>query len=346
MVFAAKARKSGACIAEGSCRKAAYRGKDSVVKPLLIVNPQSAGGKTGALFEKMRGPIERSLGHFETAFTSGPRHAVDIAKEAAMQERPVVVSVGGDGSIHEVACGLMQAREAGHAKTKLGIIGAGTGGDYRRTLGLENRLDRYCEAIASGKTRAMDIGKFSYVTHKGEKASSYFINILSVGMGGLIDQLVAQSSRSMGGTMAYLSASVRGLIQSQVGHLKCKIWREDACREETIESRTIAICNGRFFGSGMQVAPMAHPDDGLFDVVDLGAAPRLRFFMVSSRMYTGTHVHSLDVKHYRCDRIEIELLNKDITDRFLLDVDGEPLGTLPISIEMVPSAIEVFVPKQ
>jgi len=298
------------------------------------------------LFEKMAAPIERHLGHFDVEFTTGPRHAVDIAREAATAERPIVVAVGGDGSIHEVSCGLMQAREAGHAKTKLGIIGAGTGGDYRRTLGLENRLDRYCEAIAGGKTRAMDIGKFSYTTHEGEPASSYFVNILSVGMGGLIDQLVAQSSRSLGGTMAYLTASVRGLVQSQIGRLKCTIRREDTSREETIESRTIAICNGRFFGSGMQVAPMAHPDDGLFDVVDLGAAPRMRFFMVSSRMYTGTHVQSLDVKHYRCDRIDIELLNKDIADRFLLDVDGEPLGRLPISIEMVPGAIEVFVPKQ
>lgn len=316
-----------------------------LVKPLLIVNPRSGGGKTGALFEKMRAPIEKHLGHVDVALTEGPRHAVDIARDAAKEDRPIVVAVGGDGSIHEVACGLMDAREAGHTSTKLGIIGAGTGGDYRRTLGLENRLDRYCEAIAGGKTRAVDIGRFSYATHQGETKSSYFVNILSVGMGGLIDQMVAESTRALGGTLAYLSASVRGLVQSQVGRLRCTIRRDDTSREEIIETRTIAICNGRFFGSGMQVAPMAHPDDGLFDVVDLGAAPRLRFFMVSSRMYTGTHVHSLDVKHYRCDRIEIELLNKDISDKFLLDVDGEPLGRLPITIEMVPGAIEVFVPK-
>jgi diacylglycerol kinase (ATP) len=320
--------------------------RTGAMKPLLIVNPQSAGGKTGALFEKMRGPIERHLGQVDVTLTEGPRHAVDIARDAAKAGRGTVVAVGGDGSIHEVVCGLMEARDAGHKPSRLGIIGAGTGGDYRRTLGLENRLDRYCEAITEGKTRSVDVGRFSYATHTGEQKSSFFVNILSVGMSGLVDQLVAESARTLGGTIAYLASSMRGLIRSKVGRVKCTIRREDTSREETIETRCIAICNGRFFGSGMQIAPMAHPDDGLFDVVDLGAASRLRFSLVSSRMYTGTHVHSLDVKHYRCDRIEMELLNTDVADRFLLDVDGEPLGRLPLTIEMVPSAIEVFVPKQ
>jgi len=316
------------------------------MKPLLIVNPRSAGGKTGVLFEKMRGPIEQHLGHVDVAFTEGPRHAVDIARDAAKEGRKVVVAVGGDGSVHEVVCGLMEARDAGHAPPKLGMIGAGTGGDYRRTLGFENRLDRYCEAIAEGKTRSVDVGRFSYSSHEGEAKSTFFVNILSVGMGGLVDKLVAESTRSMGGTLAYFTSSVRGLFQSAVGRVKCTVYREDTSREEIIESRLLAICNGRYFGSGMHVAPMAHPDDGLFDVVDLGGAPLTRFFFVSSRMYTGTHVHSLDVKHYRCDRIKLELLNEDVADRFILDVDGEPLGRLPIEVEMIPGAIEVFVPKQ
>jgi diacylglycerol kinase (ATP) len=316
------------------------------MKPLLIVNPRSGRGKTGIIFEKMRGPIEKHLGSVDVTFTERPRHAVDIAREAAIAGRQIVVAVGGDGSIHEVSCGLMQAREQGVKLPKMGIIGAGTGGDYRRTLGLEDRLDKYCEAISDGHTRTVDIGRFSYLTHDGEKKSSHFINILSAGIGGLVDQYVAQSSRSLGGTLVYFTSSLKGLARSAVGRLKVSIRREDTSREETIETRLIAICNGRFFGSGMQAAPMAHPDDGLFDIMDLGAAPRLRFLTVNARMYTGTHIHSLDVKHYRCDHIEIDLLNKDVDDRFLLDVDGEPLGRLPITVDMVPSAIEIFVPKQ
>jgi diacylglycerol kinase family enzyme len=106
----------------------------------------------------------------------------------------------------------------------------------------------------------------------------------------------------------------------------------------------MAVCNGRFFGSGMEIAPMARLDDGLFEVVDLGSAGRLKFATVSSQVYSGRHIDHPDVQHFRCDRITMELLNKDVRDRFLLDIDGEPLGRMPLTIEVMPAALEVFVP--
>jgi YegS/Rv2252/BmrU family lipid kinase len=314
------------------------------MRPLLIVNPRSGGGKTGELFDKMTEPIRRVLGEVDIQRTEGPRHACDLARDAALAGRGTVIALGGDGSIHEVVNGLMQAREQGAAATRLGIIGQGTGGDFCKTLGLDHRLDRYCAAIARGATRRIDVGKVSYRTHDGAPAEAYFMNILSAGIGGLVDRLVSETSKALGGTLAYLAASVRGLLESEVGRLRCRITLDGATREEEIETRNIAICNGRFFGSGMQVAPMAELDDGIFEVVDLGAASRLRFAAVSTGMYTGSHIRHPDVRHFRCDRIELELLNQDADHRFLLDVDGEPLGRLPIDIRVAPKALEVLAP--
>lgn len=314
------------------------------MKPLLIVNPQAGGGRTGALFTKMQDPIERSLGGFDVTFTERGRHAVDIAYEASIAGREAVIAVGGDGSIHEVVAGLMKARDEGAKGTRLGVIGQGTGGDFRKTLGIEHRLDRYCATIAAGQTRLVDVGRFSYLDHHEQSASSFFINILSIGMGGLVDRYVAEGTRALGGTVAYFSASLRGLIQSEIGVLHCTIHEGGTTREEEIHSRMLAICNGRYFGSGMFVAPMAELDDGLFDVVDLGAASRLNFALGSSKIYTGAHLESPDTKHFRCDKITIELVNKGIADKYLLDVDGEPLGKLPLSVELMPRALEVFVP--
>jgi YegS/Rv2252/BmrU family lipid kinase len=255
-----------------------------------------------------------------------------------------VIAVGGDGSIHEVANGLMQARALGAAATRLGIIGQGTGGDFCKTLGLEHRLDQYCAVIARGAARRIDVGKVSYRTHDGAPAEAYFINILSAGIGGLVDRIVSETSKALGGTLAYFRASVRGLVESAVGRLRCSITLEGETRTVELSTRNIAICNGRFFGSGMQVAPMAELDDGLLEVIDLGDAPRLRFAMVSTRMYTGAHIRHPDVHHFRCERIALELLNQDADDRFLLDVDGEPLGRLPITITVEPRALEVLAP--
>lgn len=315
------------------------------VRPLLIVNPRSGGGKTGQLFDRLAAPIRSALGEFDVQRTERPRHAVELARDAALSGREVVVAVGGDGCIHEVVNGLMQARAAGATGARLGIIGQGTGGDFRRTLGFDHRLDQYCAAIARGRTRTIDVGRFSYITTDGRPAESYFVNILSVGLGGLVDQHVARMPKTAGGALAYMAASVRGLIESRVGRLRCRVSLGGGeTREEVIQSRELAICNGRVFGGGMKIAPMAELDDGVFEVVDLGGASLLRFATLSSGMYTGRHLRHPDVRHFRCDRIEIELLNQDIADRFLLDVDGEPLGRLPIAVSLERGALEVLAP--
>jgi diacylglycerol kinase family enzyme len=163
-------------------------------------------------------------------------------------------------------------------------------------------------------------------------------------LGGLVDQHVARMSKAAGGGVAYFAASLRGLIESRVGRLRCRITLEGETREEEAESRQISICNGRVFGGGMKVAPMAELDDGLFDVIDQGGGSRLRFALASSGMYTGDHLRNPQVRHFRCERIEIDLLNEDAADRFLLDVDGEPLGRLPIAVTVEPRALEVMAP--
>ena len=325
-------------------RVAPTLGHSEPMKPLFIVNPRSGGGRTGEVFEGMRGAIERIVGPIDVERTTGPRHAEDIALSAALMGRETVVAVGGDGSVHEVTCGLMLAREKGKEDTKLGVLGQGTGGDFRRTLGLEHRLDRYCRAIAGGRTRPVDVGRFSYQAFDGSEKTAYFINILSAGMGGLVDRYVAEMGRQMGGTLAYFAASLRGLVESRIGHLKCTVRHRGEERVETIATRNIAICNGRYFGSGMHVAPMADPGDGQFEVVSLGDAPKVKFALTSSRIYSGKHIGHPEVVHFPCDRITIELENEAVSDRFLLDVDGEALGKLPITIEVMPGALEVLVP--
>ncbi len=317
----------------------------STQTPLLVVNPRSGGGRTGKIFDALRVPLKRALGDFDVVFTERGRHAVEFARDAAIEGRDLVIAVGGDGTIHEVVNGLMEARDKGSKVPRLGVIGQGTGGDFRRTLGIDHRLDRYCAAIAGGRTRRVDVGRASFVGHDGKKAASFFINILSVGMGGVVDQLVAEATRGLGGSFAYYSASVRGLLRSEIGVLSCTLQLKGARRDERITTRNLAICNGRFFGSGMKVAPMAQPDDGVFEVISLGADSKLRFAIESStRIYSGDHIGKDGILHLQCDRISIDLVNADVSDRFLLDVDGEPLGRLPMEIELIPGALEVLVP--
>lgn len=313
------------------------------MRPLVVLNPNSQGGATGRRADELARVLERHLGAIDIVPTERPRHAVSIVEAAAGEGREVVVAVGGDGTVHEVVNGLMRAKDRGFAAPKLGIVGQGTGGDFRRTLGLEHRLDRYCQAIASGKTRAVDVGRASFRGHDGADETAYFVNILSVGLGGLVDRYIRASTRALGGTVTYFTATVRALARSEVGVVRCRMRLRGEEREVRLSSRTIAICNGRYFGGGMEVAPMGEPDDGVFNVVSLGDAPRVEFFLRSLSIYRGKHIEHPRVEVFACDAIELELENARISEDFPLDVDGEPLGLLPLKVEVVPRAIAVFV---
>ena len=155
------------------------------MKPLLVVNPRSGGGATGRTFGAMKDTIERALGPVEVAMTERQGHGADLAREGALAGHPLVIAVGGDGTFHEVVNGLMTAKGGAYGtkgdSTRVGMIAQGTGGDFRKALGLEHRLDKYLDALKSGRERPLDVGKFT----GGGKTGHYFVNILSAGMGGL-----------------------------------------------------------------------------------------------------------------------------------------------------------------
>jgi diacylglycerol kinase (ATP) len=307
--------------------------------PFIVVNPQSGGGATGRTFAAVRGTIERVFGKVEVGVTERSGHGIDLARQAAIAGHPLVIAVGGDGTIHEVVNGLMQARSGGYGAkvetTQLGIIGQGTGGDFRKTLELEHRLDRYIEAIASGRQRTIDVGKFS----GGGKAAHYFVNVLSVGMGGLVDRYVADAPRMLGGKAAYFGASLKALLNARLGNVRCTVTNNGTTEEHLVRSYMIAICNGAYFGGGMKVAPMARIDDGTFELVALGPTSKIGFAMASSSIYSGQHIAQAGTVHLRGEKMKLELVNQDAKSMFLLDVDGEAMGGLPIEIEVVPKAI-------
>lgn len=303
-------------------------------KPVLVVNPSSGGGKTGRTFGAMRETIERRLGPCDVRETARVGHAIELARDAALGGAKLVVAVGGDGTFNEVVNGLMRAKDQG-AEPELGLIAQGTGGDFRRTLGLEHRLDVYLDALSAGSTRRIDVG---LLTHEGDK-TRYFVNILSVGMGGLVDRYVADASRALGGTAAYFGASLRALVNAKVGRVRCKVTRGGEVTERTVETLMLALCNGRYFGSSMMVAPMAELDDGVFELVALGNTSKVGFALTSKRIYDGGHMKDPSTVHLQGDAFELSLENADARAQFLIDLDGEPLGGLPITVKVVPGAL-------
>jgi diacylglycerol kinase (ATP) len=309
---------------------------------LLIVNPRSGGGRAGAAFGELRPIILRTLGTVDVELTRRSGHAIELARAAAAAGRGLVVAVGGDGTLHEVVNGVMHAREQGHAVTAVGLIGQGTGGDFARTLGLRHNLESYLHALGRREMRSIDVGRVRYRDGSGKEAQRYFVNIVSAGMSGLVDRYVADASRAGGGKAAYFAASLRALARCRPARVRCTHEHGGARRDAVRASPyLIAVCNGRYFGAGMHVAPMAKIDDGRLEVIAMSAANKLAFALAARKIYDGGHLAAPGVRHFACDRIRLELEDEDARDVFLLDVDGEPLGGLPIEVDIVPGALKL-----
>ena len=302
---------------------------------LVVVNPHSGGGRAGRTFPDIRRVIERRLGPVKVAVTDRPGHAIELAREGVAGGAELVIAVGGDGTLHEVVNGVLDAQVG----ASVGYVGQGTGGDFRRTMGIEHRLDAYVGALASGRERRIDAGRLRYRDPEGATRTRWFVNIVSVGMGGLVDRYVAQTSKALGGKAAYFWASTRALARCQRTRLRCDVTLAGQREERSVETFMLAICNGRYFGSGMQVAPMAKLDDGRFEVVSMDAPSKVAFALSSRRIYDGAHLSSPGVQHFGCDHIVVDLHNERAREVFLLDVDGEALGGLPLEVELMPKVL-------
>ena len=338
----------------------------SGARPLLIVNPSSgklAGGRSLARFAAA---VERVLGDVDFEVTERRGHAIDLACRGASEGRETIVAVGGDGTLNEVVNGVMQARSAGGAGTpappaeradpappaagpRVGLIGLGTGGDFGHSLGVGRRLDDYLGALAGGQTRTIDLLRAGFRDQAGRACERYVVNVLSAGPGGLVDRYVEKIPRLAGGRVSYGLAAAWALARCPRARLRLRLTGlvgrgPDEVVEREVSTYLLGLCNGAVFGGGMRLAPDALPDDGLLDVVSIAPDSKRAVARHLPKVYRGRHLSVPGVELLRCRGLEVELLDAPAAERFALDVDGEPLGRLPLRAELVPGVLAVLAP--
>ena len=302
--------------------------------PLVIVNPASAGGRARSEWPGIAAEIRRHLGSFDVAFTEAPGDGARLAAEAARGGRKLVIALGGDGTISEVADGLLRGRGA----AALGILPLGTGGDFRRTLELPTRIADAARVLGKGHTRRIDAGRVSFVDHGGTAVFRHFLNIASLGLSAEVATRANASSKLLGGRLAFARATVAAALGHRPPTVRLEIDGADAV-SATIS--TVCVANGRYFGGGMRVAPEALLDDGLFDVVVVGDLGLVGLLRNAPRLYAGTHISHARVASTRGRAVTA---TAEGDDDVLLEVDGETPGRLPARFEVLPGALDLVVP--
>ena len=305
------------------------------MKTYLVVNPRSAGGETGKHWAELSAQMTRALGDFGHGFTEGAMDAVRLTRQALQEGYECVAAVGGDGTINEVVNGFFADGKPLNPRAALGVIPRGTGGDFRRAFGWELDLESALARLRTETTEPFDVGLAEYVNHAGQQESRYFANISSFGVSAAIAHEVNRTSKALGGNLSFMWGTVKTMARYKDRRVTVRV---DGGEPETLDITVIAAANGRYFGSGMCVAPQALTHDGHFDLTiwrDYGVTD---FVIKAKGVYNGQHITWAKTRYLSCRTLEAHS-----DQEVLLEMDGEVPGRLPCRISILPGAIRLKV---
>lgn len=291
----------------------------------VIYNPVAGRGRIAR--DELHAKIKRRAGDvpFEIVETNSTCNARDLARAAISHGATVVAAAGGDGTLGEVLNAVHGTR------AKLGVLPMGTGNDFARTLGIGTNLDDAIQTLFGDNSRAIDIGR---ATYGGQ--SRLFLNIAGCGFDSLVARRINAGRahpvwRHVKGVTAYLAAAALELRRLRAARFRLTL------DGELFDTRALlcAVANAKSYGGGMQVAPDASLDDGLFDICVIQDATKIEFARAFPGVFKGAHIHHPRVIMRRARKVEMWC---DRTWPVL--IDGELVGTPPMTFEVLPHAIE------
>jgi len=301
----------------------------------LIVNPTAANGAVGKNWLRIRDFLQADAAsltaEFDAVLTEEPGHATQLARQALDDGFLTIVAVGGDGTVNEVVNGLV--KEGGvDPEVVLGIIPWGTGADFARMLGIPRDYMEACRHLLRSEPRPVDLGRITCF-REGREVERYFINAAGLGFDGEVSEVVKRFPKVLGGTITYLACLLIGLVTYRNKNVEFSFDGQSARGR----LNSIIVCNGRYFGGGMFIAPGAAFDDGLFNVVVMGNLNKLEVVVNLPRIYKGTHLTHPKVSHFAAKEVHVEA-----QERMFLQAEGELIGEAPATFQIMPQALKVL----
>jgi YegS/Rv2252/BmrU family lipid kinase len=272
--------------------------------------------------------LRSQFGAFRPLFTKHRGDASALAAEAARKGARFIIACGGDGTVSEVANGILSSGK----DVELGVLPSGTGGDFRRTLEIPVQSRAAARVLQTGRTVRIDVGRVSFIDHNGAEAMRYFVGVASCGMSTKVIERVKAEK------ISFASSMLQTAIRNEPTRLVVQL---DDSHDHNLVVLNLCIANARYFGGGMKIAPDAKLTDGKFDVVGIGDLSALKLFTSAPRVYLGSHLSMPEVSHARARKVTVR--PPDRTVEVALEVDGELPGRLPATFQIVPEALRVRV---
>ncbi len=301
---------------------------------LAVINPAARSGRLGELVPEIKRVLEANFGQVEIVLTKEKRHAARIAREAS-EEYDLILAGGGDGTVHEVASGLVDARKS----LPMGVLPLGSGNDFGRALKLSSGWKKAVSELAEGKVIRVDSGKATWL-EDAQIRESFFINALGIGFDAH-SAIIAPQYKAWPFSLGY-TISILAALKSWVS-AGATIWNREKGDELLFSGRLmfVTVGNAHDSGGGYTVNPGALISDGMLDPCIVEDISFWKAISLLPRVRGGGHISMKEVTYLRTEAIFIE------TDRGLpIHADGEVVSKQARSIRVSVNAgsLNVVVP--
>jgi diacylglycerol kinase (ATP) len=293
-----------------------------------IVNPAAGGGRSA----KLAGPAlarlrEKGL-QIDVIASTGPGHAVQLAREAYVQGYRRFLAVGGDGTAHEILNGVFAGRTTVQ-RIALGFLPLGTGNSFLRDFA-QNGAEASMQALFENRKRSVDLIR---LTHAAGEVFSF--NLLSIGFTADVAAITNRMFKPFGHLGYLMGVFVRVVqLRRRSFALRC----DDDKEWDQRRSLFLTFNNSKYTGGTMLIAPQADPSDGLIEFVRWGPIGRLGLLRTLPRLYDGTHIEHPLASRRAVRRVEF---NAGVPVDVM--IDGEVATLECRSLDVLPAAVDIYI---
>ena len=294
----------------------------------IIANPISGNRNFSKQWKEIQQLLNNKKIDFSFAFTKFSKHEIELVDTAIQQGFRNIISIGGDGTLHNVVNGIMTQRYAKTSDITIAVIPQGTGNDWIKTYNIPNNVKKAIEIIHKKNIILQDIGVL-----ETDNSTVFFNNVAGLGYDGyIVNKLKTLKSF---GSLAYILSGIAGLLFYK--KTVFKIIFDDKILETNCLMTVFGIC--KFSGGGMQFTKNVNSTDGLLDVTIAKNLNMFDLILNLPKLYSGKIVDHKKLETYKTKAIKVV----PKTAKPFIQADGEVIGTGEVQVKIIEKAINFVV---
>ena len=302
---------------------------------IAVINPNAGGGRVAREWPLLSNMLKDRGFPFEEVFTTHRYHAVELVIYSLKRGFRNFISVGGDGTLHEIVNGIFHQKEVPVSEITLAVLPAGSANDWTRMYRIPKDYGKAIETVLEGRTVMQDVARVEY-SQAGVRNVRYMVNVAGVGLDANIClRCNASKDKGKSGDLAYVKAAFKALVSRTSTPTKVVV---DGRSFFSGKMFSIAFGIGKYSGGGMMQVPDAVADDGLVNLMVARKVSKIKFLLLFKQLFKGTIYNIKEVTHKTASRVTVITRRPD-----RVEIDGEVVGTTPMNLEVLPMALRIVV---